>query len=365
MRARVRQLSLVSFTLTLATGVSCTDHPTSPRTTTRPREASAASLASASTVATVNVLPADSSLRWTMTGVSGAGFIFAGGSTGGTSQPYAWSAPYEGRPALLASQGAVISLGRPNSAGDAPGVSGSSVGFWARGSSSWTFTAIPLASYSPTRATGINDARQLVGFGNSPAGVEYALWWQDPTSAPTALPAPPVGGTLVGYRAIGINNTGDVVGDVTESTKSGTRHHAVRWTATSSGWTATLLADVGSTNYAYDVNDLHQVAGNSGSDAVLWSPPAYGAVIITTNQSAQTKIDACGRVIGYTGGANPSAWLWVNGVMTTLPAPLGTKGVEAVGIAADTAMHQGTIVGVALRGSLPPIPVRWSISACP
>jgi hypothetical protein len=365
MRARVGQLRFMSLIATAAAGVACADHPTSPSVATSANARASTSVAAVPLTATVTVLPADSSLQWSMKGVSGAGFIFADVTTGSASQPYVWSAPYGTDPASLAAEGAVISLAHPNNGGDAPGVSGSMVGFWARGSSSWTFSPVDVESYSPIRVSGINDTRQLVGFGYSPTGVQYALWWEDPSAAPAALPAPPVTGTLTGYRAIAISNTGDIVGDATESTRSGSRTHAVRWTATSSGWVAALLPDVAGTNYAYDVNDVHQIVGNAGSDAVLWSPPSYGATIVSTNQAALTQIDPCGRVIGYTNRSKPTAWLWANGTTTTLPMPAGATGTQAQGIAADTAMHQGTIVGVELRGSLPAVPVRWNISACP
>jgi len=308
--------------------------------------------------------------------VSAAGYIFGTGeNAAGQFVPYVWQSPYSGTPASMASQGFAGGQGA-NDYGEAGGqISSGSVavpGYWSSNGGGWNFIPVSTGGLSSITIKDINNSRELVGFRSGSA--QLALYWSSPTAEPVVLPMPSFSGNLTGANTQAINDVGDIVGYAVEAKPTGkhttiTAYHAVVWHRDSQGWHATILPQLGSDDRAYDINNAGQIVGNAGGGASLWTNNGgvYSGTIIVSSQGSLSRIDRCGRVIGYSTGTrveNQRAWIWDNGTLVYLPSPSGFSGSTAAGITTDAATGTGVITGVAYSKSSR-TSVRWSLPGCP
>jgi len=371
--SRLAQLGVaLSLALTLArcspsdrvAGIGPSSSPT-------PSSNVAATSIAASTI-TVSILPAAPGVVSSVNAVSAAGYVFgAGQNAAGQWQPFAWQRPYAANVSPMADEGFAATWGGVNDNGEAAGQRASAPGYWrVNVAGGWDFIPVNQGAFSRISVTDINNAREMVGL---QSGVRTALYWSAPDATPEALPLPAFGGSITAVEAEAINNVGDVVGWFVETRGTGNRtttiNHAVVWHHGASGWTATALPDLSATDTrAYDINDNGIIGGYAGGGAVLWtgSGSSYTGAVINSSQGALTKVDRCGRAIGYTSGNFRKAWVWENGVLTFLPFPAGATGTEAWAITTDLATGEGIIVGRATKkGNKPIIPIRWAIPGCP
>jgi hypothetical protein len=273
----------------------------------------------------------------------------------------------------MAPEGFAAVVSGVNDAGEAAGQAASGAyapGYWTPdGAGGWAFVNVNPGRFTNITITDLNNSRELVGF---QSGARKALYWSSPSAEPEALPIPPGFSNPVVAGAYSINNNGDAVGylveTITNGNRSSTINHAVVWHHAGGVWSAVLLPQINPPDTrAYDINDDGLIAGDAGG-AVLWvgSGTNYTGTVIVSSQAALTKIDRCGRAVGYTAGNTQKAWVWENGTTTYLPFPPGAVSTQAIAIATDLSTGEGIVVGRApQRGNKPPIPVRWTIPGCP
>jgi uncharacterized repeat protein (TIGR01451 family) len=202
-------------------------------------------------------------------------------------------------------------------------------------------TVTPVAvSLGSVALTGLNDAGQVVGYGQNSLNAYRAFVWLNGVT--TELPA------LSGGPAFGaaINNLGVVVG---KAANSGGQARAVMW---KDGTVVDLGVLPGDTySAATGVNDLGQVVGVSSASGkpargFLWD---NGVMTELTGFAADFNvypraINSAGQVIGYAQKTytRSMAFLWSNGVLRDLTPVMGDTGYGCLAIDVNDA---GQLVG--------------------
>ena len=191
----------------------------------------------------------------------------------------------------------------------------------------YTFTTLDAPGASFSVAYGINNAGQVVGeveFSDPFQPIQRATRWDGGTA--TDL------GTLGGARAFAydINNAGQVVGWSLTSGDAAT--HATRWDGGTATDLGTFLGGALGTSVAYGINDAGQVVGYStygsgGPHATRWDGGTLTDLGFGSASSA-TGINNAGQITGYN---LPPSFLWDGGTLTNL-GTLGGETTEARGI---------------------------------
>ena len=193
--------------------------------------------------------------------------------------------------------------------------------------------------------SGINDAGEVVGAGNTAKSIVPFVW--TPTRGLRRIPLLP--GDNCG-QAFGINKYGHVAGY--SSGPNGAR--AFLWTR-STGVRNLGVLPGGNYSSACDINDLDEVAGTSGSAAgeraVLWTKTGdvrdLGTLPGYTSSEA-SAINNNGDVVGYSKGPRGiRAFLWTQATgMQDLGALSGGNSSQALGI-----NDMGAVVGSSTSSS--------------
>ena len=159
-----------------------------------------------------------------------------------------------------------------------------------------------LGGATESRAMGINNLGQIVGFTVDAAGDSHAATWQSSGSGnllPVLSQANPIS------EAYRINNAGQIVG---KARTDGNASHAAYW----SGGGVTDIGVIGGlTSFANDINEAGVVAGSSdatrGSVAFTWTP-AGGFVNYGNFNTADAQQRAGFNGINDTGGLVGTAY---------------------------------------------------------
>lgn len=197
-------------------------------------------------------------------------------------------------------------------------------------------------------AYGINDAGQVVGGSPTPLGYNYthAFRWENGVMQDLGT----LGGTY--SAAFEINSSGQAVGYAQDA--EGVQHAAL--------WGNSGIVDLGdldpvwpTNSAAYGINDAGQVVGNSGTSnpaqlahAFLWNNGSMQDLgTLGGDYSSATAINTDGHVVGtskVSGGTSLHAFLWQSGAMQDLGA-LGWNSSYANDINDD-----GQVVGTLQTG---------------
>jgi probable HAF family extracellular repeat protein len=207
-----------------------------------------------------------------------------------------------------------------------------------------------------TVARDINNSGQIVGSGRGTWG-DFGFEEKSPGTFVTyGNQAPVFPLTASSFDENSINNTGDVVGTVTNSFK-GTPEPTYGLILHNNGTPNTSLSyaeNVSVNTFANGINDADEVVGyfrdggglhgflyNNGTYTALDDPAAQG----TTEANG---INNSGQIVGYyiDGNGLDHGFLYSNGTYTTLDDPLGVKGTVAEGI-----NNSGQIVGYYVDGN--------------
>jgi probable HAF family extracellular repeat protein len=129
---------------------------------------------------------------------------------------------------------------------------------------------VPIPAEPPpnpySRAYGVNDAGQIVGYSNNDSAAVQPVIWQNSASAPTAL------GTFGGEHgmALGINASGAVVGWTEVEPENYTDTRAFYWPGAGPIQDlGTLRADNTGIAVARSINDLNTIAGAAANENSL------------------------------------------------------------------------------------------------
>jgi len=189
------------------------------------------------------------------------------------------------------------------------------------------------ADHCKGEATDVNNERHAVGWTTQPSGGLGARLWLDyPVGNLPAglndLPDLHPGCAEPISRALGINDSLQIVGFSLDNSCIWFNKRPVLWEYNGVNWTVsdlgTLRATDGGVGFAYDINELGQVAGQASTDmgnlnACLWLPePAYGLPAGPNNLTAGQLGDVLtvayaindhGEVVGNVGFVFPFIWL--------------------------------------------------------
>lgn len=198
-----------------------------------------------------------------------------------------------------------------------------------------------LPGGNSSQANGINDLGEITGFANGTGPGLYAVIW-DKQGGIRAL------SSLSGNFSQGnaINLEGEVAGlSITEDGTS----LGVLWSKPLGIRALPKLAETDSFAYALGINNLGQVVGASGINAVLWQNDTNHTVlslgVFPSGLNAAYAINDAGQVVGESGGA---AFLWtqaqgLQNLDNLIPADSGWKLYVATAI-----NDRGQITGAGL-----------------
>lgn len=218
-------------------------------------------------------------------------------------------------------------------------------------STTWNNSTIPTplgnTSEIISKAYGINDSGQIVGFSGSNSSASLATLWNNGTTTYLG----PVENTY--SNAYAINNIGQAVGI---SSTGGTASHATLW---DDGTTTDLGTLGGSSSYAYAINDAGKVVGSILGNgltqhAAIWDG-STGLDLGTFGglESVAWDINNVGQVVGYYQASDYTgrAFLWDNGNFIDLNSFLDPSSISAGWVlnSAKGINDFGWIVGEALN----------------
>jgi probable HAF family extracellular repeat protein len=175
------------------------------------------------------------------------------------------------------------------------GSSNSNAVFWQPGSTIPNYLTTSRNGY----AASINSIGQIVGIDNG-----NAVLWQPGSTLPIIL-----GGGIYGGSALGINNNGQIAGDVFSPTEG------ALWQSGST--IPTVLNTLGGTySEANSINNIGQIVGYADTStgvkqASLWQPGSTTPIALGGGSSDAFSINNNGQIVGYfiTGGTQHAA-LW-------------------------------------------------------
>jgi hypothetical protein len=227
----------------------------------------------------------------------------------------------------------------------------------------WTPTQLPVpAGLTQGVVTAVDSQSGYAGEASSSGNTTHAVRW--------------VGGQVVDYGTVpgygphafvsGVNKAGTVVGHTSAAT--GNRQRAFRSVGTA---LQPLPEPPGAEHsWANGINDVGDIVGEVGSDvtsgsstylvrtAVLWPASAPGTVVKLTaglptgGQTLGQAVDQDGTVLvqyypGITNSLDATAlYLWKSGTARQLPTPVGTKKVDG------RAISNGRVAGASSVGGL-------------
>ena len=194
-----------------------------------------------------------------------------------------------------------------NEGGSIVGVNTAS--FWSA-STGWQILSRPSGATACLGQISLNDLNAIVG-SCTIAGVQKAVYWASPTSAPVLLPVA-TGGTRA--SAWDITNTGVIVGYTSIGTRRAV-NRATRWTPSGASWTVELLQDQGTGSTAYAVNEAGRIAGSAFihvNRPVVWDANGILRQLEGTGEAlGLSELEAGPVVAGYIANSrNKVAALW-------------------------------------------------------
>lgn len=204
--------------------------------------------------------------------------------------------------------------------------------------------------FGTSDAQAVNDRGQVVGFSIViRQGLQSAFLWEDGILTDVGL----ANETAFNSRALDINDSGQIVGDIVAGPLDSTPAQAVVWEGGVARYLPTPEGFLYSTAVA--ISDGGEIAGWSGdgstTTAVLWSGGGVQELgaLPGDESSRALAINGRGHVIGWSGAAEPArAFIWRAGVMTDLNALIRARSGWLLLEASDL-NDQGMIVGAGLK----------------
>lgn len=208
-------------------------------------------------------------------------------------------------------------------------------------------------------ALGVNDAGQIVGYGQIPGQSQAAIYWPSSTSSPARLSS----GSFAAVTARGINTSGQVVG----VSGYGSSQIPVYW-ASLSGDPVQLSSSGFSGPSPIGINDNGQIVGASVDPVAIYWPSSTstpsGLVAGSFGSVVASGINNAGQIVGSGKSSGVDVALyWSSPTATPVALSSGsfTMGVMALGIS-----NAGQIVGAAHSGSSTyGIPIYWDAMGNP
>lgn len=203
---------------------------------------------------------------------------------GGGSEPGVWipsGAGYTVQVLSRPSDGVHVTAMALNDAGDVIGWSeGAARIFWRSTTSGWLPVPAP-AGATYCQVYGLNNPGAIVGECSSGGAAYEGYYWADHNATPIKLPRPLQTGDV---QLRSVNDAGVIVGYVYGANPT----RAVKWTPTGTGFTASVLPDLGSGSSALAIASDGSIAGaifhgKGFPRPALWSPDGRLTLLETHN----------------------------------------------------------------------------------